>query len=595
MSGTTPWSFHVLSRRCAGSFFPLRRRRQPRNEDAESKIAAMIFRRRQDTRQTCGPLPGWCLFLSLFLLTLAALMPGIWEATALTGKDEFFLGLRTPLEMIAGDHWLVPFLDGAPRIRKPPLLYWLGRASYEVFGVSLASARLVGVLFAALFVVASAGIARRLCLAANATPAAATRVAWGAGLVLLGCLGLHSEGRRFMLDVPVAALSAAAFWCFLIWQQEQRRRWLPLGALLLAAGFLVKGPIVVLLCGSGIVAAAATGACDKRLLGRHWASLLASLLLFAALALPWFAVVRQLYPQAAALVVADEIESRQFLDLSPHIFASLFNIGLPWAFVFAAVAWRWRRSGGLPRQLLLWFALSFLPFLLFKSFDRYLIGALLPFSIAIALALPELHQRWSFRLGALTALALATTLTAFAWRFHLGGWLWLLPSTAYLLWAWWCQRGAGHTLAAPALFALSVFWGAFPALGVNAVPAAVVELGKEREVAFYRGPQPAMLPILSARAHRQYPNLSAADARQLAANATPVFAEQSQVVFLQAELAAYGWRLQPLGEYAALASHGSGVRLAKPGATNADWLAAWNSRDLTPLKTVVQWFRVVPQ
>ena len=100
--------------------------------------------------------------LLLFLLALAVLVPGIWEATGLTGKDEFFLGLRTPMEMIEGDHWLVPFLDGAPRIRKPPLLYWLGRASFETFGISLASARFVAVLFAALLVVSTAGIARRL-------------------------------------------------------------------------------------------------------------------------------------------------------------------------------------------------------------------------------------------------------------------------------------------------------------------------------------------------------------------------------------------------------------------------------------------------
>ena len=45
--------------------------------------------------------------LLLFLLTLAVLLPGIWEATGLTGKDEFFLGLRTPMEMIEGDHWLL--------------------------------------------------------------------------------------------------------------------------------------------------------------------------------------------------------------------------------------------------------------------------------------------------------------------------------------------------------------------------------------------------------------------------------------------------------------------------------------------------------
>ena len=40
--------------------------------------------------------------LLLFLLALAVLAPGIWEATGLTGKDEFFLGLRTPMEMIEG-------------------------------------------------------------------------------------------------------------------------------------------------------------------------------------------------------------------------------------------------------------------------------------------------------------------------------------------------------------------------------------------------------------------------------------------------------------------------------------------------------------
>ena len=60
-----------------------------------------------------------------FLLAFLVLGPGIGAATGFTGKDEFFLGLRTPMEMIDGNHWLVPFLDGAPRIRKPPLLYWL--------------------------------------------------------------------------------------------------------------------------------------------------------------------------------------------------------------------------------------------------------------------------------------------------------------------------------------------------------------------------------------------------------------------------------------------------------------------------------------
>ena len=140
--------------------------------------------------------------LLLFLLALAVLLPGIWEATGLTGKDEFFLGLRTPMEMIEGDHWLVPFLDGAPRIRKPPLLYWLGRASFETFGISLASARLVSVLFAALLIVSTAGIARRL--------SGKSDTGLIAGGVLLVIAALTSTVS--LLEVVTAYLIASAAW-----------------------------------------------------------------------------------------------------------------------------------------------------------------------------------------------------------------------------------------------------------------------------------------------------------------------------------------------------------------------------------------------
>ena len=70
----------------------------------------------------------------LFFLTLVALLPGIGAATGITGKDEFYLGLRTPMEMLASDHWLVPFLDGVPRIRKPPLLRGQKRQRHSALG-----------------------------------------------------------------------------------------------------------------------------------------------------------------------------------------------------------------------------------------------------------------------------------------------------------------------------------------------------------------------------------------------------------------------------------------------------------------------------
>jgi 4-amino-4-deoxy-L-arabinose transferase-like glycosyltransferase len=525
--------------------------------------------------------------LLLFLLALAVLVPGIWEATGLTGKDEFFLGLRTPMEMIEGNHWLVPFLDGAPRIRKPPLLYWLGRANFELFGISLGGARLIGVLFAALFIVSTAGIARRL--------SGRHETGWLAGCILLGCLGMASEGRRFMLDVPVAALSTAAFWSLLAWLEQRRTGWLTLTTLLLAAGFLVKGPIVGLVFGGGCLALLFGRRLRLGELRPQLPALLGHALLWAVIALPWFFIVRTLYPEAANLVLADELESRQFFSLSPGILLGLLNIGLPWVFVFALAVWQQRRASALSRLALAWFLVTFLPFLLIKSFDRYLIGSLAPFAVFLALTLPQIQARWPFRLGALLALLLGGGLAAFTFWFGLGGWYWLLLPAGYLGWAWWRARSQAHTLAAPAVFWIALLWGVFPALGVNAVPPAVIELGRQQAIAMFDGPQPAMLPILSAHAQRQYSRLDKFDLAELATGKTPIFLESKDLPRFEDSLKAAGYEARQLGSYQTLASHGSGLRFAHVGAGKADWQAALASRSLAPLLTTVLWFEIQPQ
>ena len=522
--------------------------------------------------------------LLLLLLALAVLTPGIWEATGLTGKDEFFLGLRTPMEMIEGNHWLVPFLDGAPRIRKPPLLYWTGRASYEIFGISLVSARIVGVLAAALLIISAAGIARRL--------SGKTESGLIAGCILLGCLGIATEGRRFMLDMPVAALSTAAFWSLLVWLKNRRFFQLTVTSLLLVAGFLTKGPIVALVFGGGCLALLFSGQLRGTRLGRHWKALLGHGLLWALLALPWFFVVRALYPEATNLVMADELESRQFFNLSPGIVLGLLNVALPWVFVFAVAAWQQRGRTWETRFALFWFLATFLPFLFIKSFDRYLIGSLVPLAIFLAMTLPHVRLRWPFRLGMVLALGLGGALAGFAFWFQLDGWYWLILPAIYFAWAWWQERALAHTLAAPVIFWIALLAGVFPALGVNAVPASVVELGRRQPVAMFDGPQPAMLPILSGQAHRHYGKLDKFDLSELAASKTPIFVEEKDISAFKAALTVTDHKANQIGSYQTLASHGSGLRFARVGATSADWKTAFASRSLAPLLTTVFWFEI---
>ena len=526
--------------------------------------------------------------LLLFLLALVVLIPGIWEATGLTGKDEFFLGLRTPMEMIEGNHWLVPFLDGVPRIRKPPLLYWLGRTSFELFGITLFNARIITVLFSSLLIISAAGIARRMT--------GDHKTGWITGCILLGCLGLASESRRFMLDIPVAAISTAALWAFLIWFDFRRFYLCTVAFVLLAAGFMVKGPIVALVFGGGCLALIFSRQMPWRdQLRNIWPqrlTLTAHILLWLALSLPWFFIVRSQYPEAASLVLADELESRQFFNFSPRIFLGLLNIALPWVFVFALALWQLRREPGPARFALIWFAATFLPFLLIKSFDRYLIGSLIPMAILIAIALPKMNAQWPFRLGMTVALLLGGTLAGFAFWFQLGGWYWLIAPAAYLAWAWWGKQPLAHVLAAPAIFWIALLWGVFPALGVNAVPNSVVELGKSQDIAMFDGPQPAMLPILSAQTHRQYSRLDKFDLSELSATKTPVFVEDKDLARFKTSLSSANFTAKPLGSYQTLASHGSGLRFAKVDATTADWNTALANRSLESLMTTVRWFEI---
>ena len=162
-------------------------------------------------------------------------------------------------------------------------------------------------------------------------------------------------------------------------------------------------------------------------------------------------------------------------------------------------------------------------------------------------------------------------------------------------WAWWQPRATVHLLAAPAIYWTALLAGVFPALGVNALPESVQALGKTREIALFDGPQPAMLPIASQRALRHYGQFDRYDLAELQALKALIFLEERDLPRLQQAAAAAGLQLREAGRYSTLASHGSGLRFARVGATADDWRRALTTRDLAPLKTTVLWFELEPQ
>lgn len=525
------------------------------------------------------------MLLGVFLLALCVLTPGIQSPTGLTGKDEFALGLRTPLEMMERDAWTVPVLNGQPRLKKPPLLYWLGRASFETFGPSLPAARGIAVVFAALMVAATAAIGRR-CLG---SPAAGL---WAAAL-LLSMLGISSESRRFMLDIPTAALSTLAFLFFLRWREKDSWPAIGLGALCLAAGFLIKGPIVALVCGGGILALLLAGQLGLPELWRRKLPLLSAGSLFLALALPWFIYVRLRFPEAAAAELQEELEARQFFSLSPDSLLGLIQIGLPWSLAVLALTPRAWREGGTPRFLLLWLLATFVPFLFIHTFDRYLVGSLVPLALLGAWGLQQRPglAPWGLRLGALLMALFVAVFAVLAFWFRLGGWGWVLPPLLWLLWAGLHGRQPAEMAVAALVTWVAFFALLFPQLGINAVPPEIRQLAQDRPVLMFDGPQPAMLPILLGRPLTHSSALSAA---HLAPQNLLVFAREEDVQSLQEQVAKLGHKLKPLGEYRVLSSRGSGIRFAREGSGKAEWQAALQGHSLEPLLSRIRYFEVQP-
>jgi len=89
--------------------------------------------------------------------------------------------------MLASGDWLVPTLNGVPRLQKPPLVYWLMAPSLSVLGNTTLAARLPTALVDLLLVIGTASLGRRL-YGARRGVAAAGVLATSLGAVLLGKL-----------------------------------------------------------------------------------------------------------------------------------------------------------------------------------------------------------------------------------------------------------------------------------------------------------------------------------------------------------------------------------------------------------------------
>jgi 4-amino-4-deoxy-L-arabinose transferase-like glycosyltransferase len=573
-----------------------------------------------------GP-SAWRTDLLLFVLGVVLLSFSIWSETSVSGQDEYSLTLRTPMEMLEHGSFVTPVLDDEPRLRKPPLLYWLIAGTYWLFGPSLAAARIWSVLSGALMGVVAARVARLAFggrVAMRTGPSlgtdeqnehsgqnAGTTVDPGllAGLLTLSTIGVGVEARRAMLDLPLAAFTTLAIALGTAWARSGGAPLAIGSALALGGACMIKGPIALAFFGGAFAAGLAIrGLAPLR--GRL-ATVLSCGALALAIAVWWPLLMQAWWPEDWQEAIGGQISDQslsplKLLENVGPILGGLFGTSAPWSIVllFALVAYaRPRRSAGDlatrrddgTRWLWYWIVLGCAPFVFFKTFERYLIPQVVPVAALCAGYLLSIGER-ARRLHLTIALAVlgvpCAGFSVFALWFGLA---WLAPLATLLILvvglrhAW--RTGAPTPAAFAALLLTTLtLGGTYPTLGINDMPDELpggVVLREEPSIGTFDSPRPAMVSIRAGRSVGQIGEASLQNGWRGIAFVEDVDAERFERV-----AAANGRTATRLGDFPSLYSRKVWIRFARKDATGADWWQALRERSLAPLSPRFEVWRV---
>jgi 4-amino-4-deoxy-L-arabinose transferase-like glycosyltransferase len=318
----------------------------------------------------------------------AVLLAAVWLAAtlwvrALALPDEGrYAGVAW--EMLRSGNWLVPTLDGLPYFHKPPLFYWITAGAMSLFGTAEWAAR-VAPFFG--------GLAAAAALHGFAARWAGRAVARTSLLVLLTQPLFFAGAQYANLDMLVAGciavtIVASAHAVLEAAQGRQSRRALALAWVFAALGLLAKGLIGIVLPGMVVVAWVLVQRRPRLLLSLLWWP---AIVLFIAVAAPWFVAMQLRFPQFADYFFVVQHFKRfaqgGFNNAQPFWFypAVLSILTFPWIFWLPSAARRgyWADAQLAPLRKLMWLWLGLVT-LFFSLPQSKLVGYILPAAVPLA-------------------------------------------------------------------------------------------------------------------------------------------------------------------------------------------------------------------
>ncbi len=321
----------------------------------------------------------WALFLIFCAIWFYAL-----GARTLVPTDEGRYA-EMAREMVATGDWITPRLNGLKYFEKPPLQTWMNALTFAAFGLGEWQARLWTGLNGLFGILMTAYAGTRLF---------GRRIGFHAGMVLASSLFWAALGHVNTLDMGLAGMMTLSLCALLLAQREdanasQRRNWMLACWAGMALAVLSKGLIGIVLPGAVLVL--------YTLLSRDWAiwkrlHFGAGLLLFLAIAAPWFVLVSIKNPEFPNFFFIHE-HFQRFTSKIHHragpwyYFIPLLILGIvPWLGVLPQSLWHARREpvqGFQPKKLLLVWAVFI--FFFFSISGSKLPSYILPIFPALAL------------------------------------------------------------------------------------------------------------------------------------------------------------------------------------------------------------------
>ena len=289
-------------------------------------------------------------------------------------------------EMFATGDWITTRLNGIKYFEKPPLQTWMNALTFAAFGLGEWQARLWTGLCGIIGVCMTAYAGKKVF---------GPRVGLYAGLVLASSLFWLASGQINSLDMGLSGMMTLTLCSLLIAQRDdatapERRNWMLVCWAAMALAVLAKGLIGIVLPGAVLVL--------YSLCARDWRiwtrlHLVKGLLLFFAIATPWFVLVALRNPEQPHFFFIHEHFQRFLMkghkrEGAWYYFLVLLIPGiLPWIGVLPqslAAAFKRQEGAFQPRLMLLVWAVFI--FFFFSYSTSKLPGYIVPIFPALALA-----------------------------------------------------------------------------------------------------------------------------------------------------------------------------------------------------------------